>query len=209
MERETQLLIAHDPLTAEAARRQEFPTTLRGLDRTSVEDFQQRAANQLYDREQEIAQLNEQLGRLRAQLDGQPAPHPDAGHGVDVLAMATNQADKIIKDAQEEAHAVVDNAAQQHDAILAEARQEAGTIVGKARQQAGALVGRAKQEAERDAARIRREAPAEAQRITAHYTELAAEIRSGIIGDLDALSAKLRDWSERAQQGPDPAAPKA
>lgn len=205
MERDTQLLIAHDPLTAEEARRQTFPTTIRGLDRTSVEDFQHRAANQLYDREQEIAQLTEQVAALRAELDGRPAPHPDAGHGgVDVLARATLQADAIIRDAQAEAHDILQAAQQQHEAVIAEAQQQAGTIAGRARQQAGSIVGRATQEAERAADRIRREAPVQAQRATAYYTALAAEARAGIIDDLDSLGEKLQKWSAQAQQGPEP-----
>lgn len=201
MERETHLLTPDEPLTAEEARRQTFPTVMRGLDRAAVEDFQQRTANQLYDREQEVAQLTEQLQKLQAQLDGQP----DTGHsGVDVLTMATRQADAIIEDAQTEARAIIEQAEQRRDDLLREAEREAGGTVGKARQQAGSIIGRATQEAEREAARIRHEAPAEAQRITAHYVELAAAVRRGLIEDLNGLSAKLRDWSEQAQEGPVP-----
>lgn len=205
MERETQLLIADDPLTAEEARRQTFPTVMRGLDRTSVEDFQQRTANQLFDWEQEIARLTGQLQQLQAQLDNRPE-HPGAGHGVDVLAMATNQADAIIRDAQDEARGITQDAEQRREAALADARQQHDRIIAEARQQAGGIVGRARQEAEREAARIKREAPVEAQRITAHYVALAAEIRSALIADVDALGAKLRGWNDQAHQGPDPAA---
>ena len=193
MQQDTQLLIAHDRLTAEAARRQEFPTVLRGLDRQSVEEFRRRAAQELHGYELHVAELARQLQVLRGEHEELAANgHPDTAHGaVDVLTRATVQADQIIADAQTAAHDITGKATAQADQIIAGARQQAGGIVG-----------RATQEAEREAARIRREAPAEAQRITVHYTALAAAVRAGLISDLDSLSAQLQQWSAQAQQGP-------
>jgi cell division septum initiation protein DivIVA len=193
-------LIARDRLTAEAARRQEFPTALRGLDRQAVENFQRRAASELHEREREVADLSEELQKLRAENAGLAVSRPDTGgSGVDVLTRATLQADKIISDAQAEAHRIIEEARAQHEQIIAEAGGQRERIIGEARKQGGGIVGRATMEAEREAGRIKREAPAEAQRAVAHYTSLAAAVRAGIIADLDSLSEQLQKWKKQAQ----------
>jgi DivIVA domain-containing protein len=189
------MLIAHDRLTAEQVRRQEFPAAFKGLDRQSVEEFRRRAANTLEEREREIARLTEQLARLQADR-----PQDTGYSGVDVLARATKQADQIIADAQAEAHDITADAERQHEAALTAARQQHDRILGAARQQAGGIVGRATMEARREHDRIVGAAPADAQRALAHYTALAAAARAGLQSSLHSLGDQVRGWAEQAQQ---------
>jgi cell division septum initiation protein DivIVA len=194
------MLIAHDKMTADEARRQDFPAAFKGLDRQSVEEFRRRTANALEEREREIARLAGQLAGLQAELNERPA---GAGlGGVDVLARATLQADQIIADAQAAAHDITANAEQQREAALTAARQQHDRILGAARQQAGGIVGRATMEAKREHDRIVSTAPADAQRALAHYTALAAAARAGLQSSLHSLGDQVRGWTEQAQQDP-------
>ena len=160
-----------------------FPTALRGYDRTAVDDYvrtleasvvqSRRRATQL---EQQVAALQDQVAAGTGKSSASDLDYSNLGRANDILRLAQEQARELVENATIEAEKVKENARREADSLRSTAAREGDAIktggiaevdqlreklhgelqaqVEKAKAEAGALVAAARRQAE--SLRVRR-----------------------------------------------------
>jgi cell division septum initiation protein DivIVA len=167
-----------------------FPTALRGYDRTAVDDYVRTLEASVVQSRRRASQLEQQIGGLQDQLashaeKGQSAQDLDysnlGGRANDILRLAQEQARELVENATIEAEKVKETARREADTLRSSAAREGNAIKSggvaeidqlrsKLHSEVQAQVAKAKTEAEtlvaaarRQAESVRREADHEAQ----------------------------------------------
>lgn len=194
-------LLTRRRLTADIVRETMFSKSrFGGLDAGEVTRFMHEVARELdlcdderHEMAEEIGQLRELNERMHAsQLangahDGPPRVEQQA---ISILARAQDNADRLLRDAQQQARDLVGSGRHQRDGMLADGRARAARVIDEAVDEAG-----------RQAARIAAEAPVQAQRQLAYYSALAESVRATLNGHLAALQAAVARFEEEERQG--------
>ena len=109
-----------------------FPTALRGYDRTAVDDYVRTLEASVVQSRRRASQLEQQISGLQDQLAG----HAEKGHGGHDLDYSNlgGRANDILRLAQEQARDLVENATIEAEKVKETARREADSL----RQQRGA-----------------------------------------------------------------------
>ena len=164
-----------------------FPTALRGYDRTAVDDYVRTLEASVVQSRRHASQLEQQVSALQDQVAGEGGDRQDVdysnigGRANDILRLAQEQARELVQNATIEAEKLKESARREADDLRNNATREGDTIktsgaaeidqlrsklhsdvqaqVGKAKAEADALVAAARRQAES----LRREADHEAQ----------------------------------------------
>ena len=100
-----------------------FPTALRGYDRTAVDDYVRTLEGNVVQSRRQLASLEQQVNSLREQLQAAGKP----GGGVDYAGVGS-RANDILRLAQEQARDMVDNAKVEAEKVKEAARREADSL---------------------------------------------------------------------------------
>jgi cell division septum initiation protein DivIVA len=166
-----------------------FPTALRGYDRTAVDDYVRTLEASVVQSRRRAAQLEQQISGLQEQLTSQPEKGRSqdidysnlGGRANDILRLAQEQARELVENATIEAEKVKESARREADSLRSNAAREGNAIksggaaeidqlrsklhteiqaqVDKAKTEAEALIAAARRQADS----LRREAQHEAQ----------------------------------------------
>jgi cell division septum initiation protein DivIVA len=105
-----------------------FPTALRGYDRTAVDDYVRTLESNVVQSRRQVASLEQQVNSLQdqTQAGGKQAGGKQAG-GVDYAGVGS-RANDILRLAQEQARDLVDNAKVEAEKLKEAARREADSL---------------------------------------------------------------------------------
>ncbi|QGN32335.1 hypothetical protein [Microlunatus sp. Gsoil 973] len=148
-----------------------FPTALRGYDRSAVDDYVRslegrvvQAARQSVEMQSAISDLQDQLSATRKELENRPAGEPDysslgarAGH---ILKMAEEQAQEMLDQANVDANKLRSEGQRDADRLRQQAEADGAQIRKTARSELDQLRQRASQDAQAEVERARTEAQA-------------------------------------------------
>ena len=188
-------------LTPKEIRNISFPGSVRGYDRSAVDDYVTRVNRVIAELEMSSsprAAVRHALDQVGEQTSGILQRAREAAE--ELTASARQEAEETTSRAKAEAAEIVVNASTEADRAKAEAVQ----LIAKTRAEADEILAKAKAEAEKSLARTREEVAALQEEAEARLRELHGDIavtwkeRRELLDDVRGIATRLQDAASRA-----------
>lgn len=168
-----------------------FPTALRGYDRTAVDDYVRALEAKVVNTRRHASSLQAQVEELSEQVSDASSPEDEVDYA-DLGGRATD----ILRLAEEQARELVDLATVDAEKAREDARREADTIRQQAHREGGDLKSTGVAELDRLREQLENEAQAEIQRAQSEAAALVAAARR----QAEALGAQAAHEAQTARQ---------
>jgi cell division septum initiation protein DivIVA len=152
-----------------------FPTALRGYDRTAVDDYVRTLEASVVQSRRRASQLEQQISGLQDQLAG----HAEKGHGGHDLDYSNlgGRANDILRLAQEQARELVENATIEAEKVKEAARREADSLRNSAAREGNAIKSGGVAEIDQLRSKLHAEVQAQVDKSKAEAESLVAAAR--------------------------------
>ena len=152
-----------------------FPTALRGYDRTAVDDYVRTLEASVVQSRRRTSQLEQQIGGLQDQL----ASHAEKGQSAQDIDYSNlgGRANDILRLAQEQARELVENATIEAEKVKETARREADTLRNSAAREGNAIKSGGAAEIDQLRSKLHDEVQAQVEKAKAEAEALVAAAR--------------------------------